>query len=1078
MDQTAAGTSNELKSLILNSSGRTLTLGNNLNCIAYTQTAGIVNLNGQTLTLTGATTFPTTSANGTMSGSTSSNLLISATSITNSLNMTSGSQLLNNFTLNSSGKTLTFGSSSNITISGAFTQTAGIIALGAGNSLSLTGTVTFPVASTNGTITGTTTSSLSISASSITNSLFMTSGSQKLSGFTLNSPGQTLTLGASNSITVSGPYTQTTGTLNLNGNTLTLSGTVIFPTSAANGAFTGSAASSLSITATSISNSLFMDQTTAGTSNELKNFTLNSAGQTLTLGNNLVILSATGAYVHTNGFINLNNNTLKLNGAITFPATVSNGYYTGSSTSSILVGGSGNITNSLFLDQTTTGTTNVLSTLTLNRTGKTLTLGNSLSIIDSICPQLGTLSIGSNVTLVASTVNVGYTGRIGKVGGTLTATSITSNVYHAPPSGDDSNWMLMGTAGVTNATFGQWAEDFKVTCPSGCATASVSGTAFTSITSYNEPTDAFPAITGTASTIVPGVGYWVFMGNSYPGTASSPIPISVSGTPEHGTFSWPSITNTTSDAAGVADGDNGSNLLANPYPSPISWKKVVNDPLNTATIASHPELANIYIYSATYNGGDYLSYNGTSGISTPSYGPGANSIIDKIPTGGGFYVWLTTSGPATLKISEGDKVMSGSDSSFLYRQAKGGRYSSSSIPFISFVVNKGNTSSEASLAFSPNATLGNDGYDTPAFPWNGNLQASIVAQGKSYAVDAIPPLTQSYSVPLRIRSGTTTQYTLTPMYLQNIPSGACLSLHDNYSSTNANYDLRSGPIVLTINDTETVARFVLNITIAPFAVAGSYQNPTCANSGNGYMVANPSGTAPWNYNWKDINNNVIRTVSKSNPDTMNNANAGVYHVDVSNVGTCNSSTVTFTLQGTSSPVSLFTTPSNTVSLDNNDTATVTFTNNSTNATTYLWDFGDGTQAITANPIHQYTGVGVYVVSLTATNQLCGDNSTYSRVITVDTISSTAGIKSFTSNENNIFISRDQVGYYVQFNYQNKTNAVISVQNLLGEKVVTDINQENVLTNKTYIPLGNTENGVLIISVVTGAGEKTFRKIVN
>jgi len=71
-----------------------------------------------------------------------------------------------------------------------------------------------------------------------------------------------------------------------------------------------------------------------------------------------------------------------------------------------------------------------------------------------------------------------------------------------------------------------------------------------------------------------------------------------------------------------------------------------------------------------------------------------------------------------------------------------------------------------------------------------------------------------------------------------------------------------------------------------------------------------------------------------------------------------------------------------------------------------------------------------------------------------------------------------VGYYVQFNYPDKTNAVISVQNLLGEKVIADINQDGVSTNKTYIPMGTSDNNVLIISVVTTAGEKTFRKVIN
>ncbi len=43
---------------------------------------------------------------------------------------------------------------------------------------------------------------------------------------------------------------------------------------------------------------------------------------------------------------------------------------------------------------------------------------------------------------------------------------------------------------------------------------------------------------------------------------------------------------------------------------------------------------------------------------------------------------------------------------------------------------------------------------------------------------------------------------------------------------------------------------------------------------------------------------------------------------------------------------------------------VTFTNNSTNALQYSWDFGDGTISDQKDPVHVYTGVGTYTVTLT------------------------------------------------------------------------------------------------------------------
>jgi PKD repeat protein len=56
----------------------------------------------------------------------------------------------------------------------------------------------------------------------------------------------------------------------------------------------------------------------------------------------------------------------------------------------------------------------------------------------------------------------------------------------------------------------------------------------------------------------------------------------------------------------------------------------------------------------------------------------------------------------------------------------------------------------------------------------------------------------------------------------------------------------------------------------------------------------------------------------------------------------------------------------------NAPASVTFANSSQNATSYLWDFGDGTTSTDANPIHNYTNLGVYTVVLTADAGVCGN----------------------------------------------------------------------------------------------------------
>jgi gliding motility-associated-like protein len=68
-------------------------------------------------------------------------------------------------------------------------------------------------------------------------------------------------------------------------------------------------------------------------------------------------------------------------------------------------------------------------------------------------------------------------------------------------------------------------------------------------------------------------------------------------------------------------------------------------------------------------------------------------------------------------------------------------------------------------------------------------------------------------------------------------------------------------------------------------------------------------------------------------------------------------------------------------------STVRFNNSSTGASlTYFWDFGDGTNAVTANPVKTYAADGDYTVSLTVTDiNGCTNTSTQTAYIKVHTV---------------------------------------------------------------------------------------------
>ncbi len=842
--------------------------------------------------------------------------------------------------------------------------------------------------------------------------------------------------------TVAAVYTQTNGVVNLNGQTLTLNGTQIFPTSAANGSFTGSATSNLIISGTGITNNLFF---TAG-SQTLKNLTLSSsAAQKLVLGTDLTV---SGVFTHTSAIFNLNGNTLALNGAITFPTMVTNGSFTGSSTSVLNIGGAGTIANTMLMTQTSSSTRSIQD-ITFNRTGQTLSLGNALDLIGTLTPTLGTFASAGNLTLIASSPTV--TARIAPIGGSVTG-NVTTQSYAA---GGKTGWVLMGAAGITGRTFADWNDNFAITC-SGCPNGYyVGGTPFTSIYSYAETVGGlfdnsarYIPIPSTSGAITIGKGYWVYLGNAT--TNSGDIIYDVTGPVNQGNFTY-NLT-VTNSGGGTNATDHGYNLLSNPYPSPISWTSLRNGNANVTNA--------IYVYNPDLSG--YASF--VAGVSSPAIGSGG--MGDLIPSGQGFYIQASAAttlvAKETYKAASSQQLLKTASTPMVFRlNANGnGMQNETAIYFDASVEMYYSTEHDA-------ISLGMDaGYL--------NIVSSL--NDTDYAINGLPTLNQNYSIPFKATTATTDNYQISATDLQNLPSGACLMLHDIYM--NADWDLRTGPYYCVLTDTETVARFVLNITIDPnLSVNSNFKNPSCATTSNGYLIAKGSGNANYNYYWKDANNNLIKTsLNKSTADTLQNLQAGNYSVDVNMVGSCSNGTKTFNLQAASYSSSFIPSATNIILVNN--AALVTFTNTSNNASSFEWNFGDGQISYTANTTHQYTTAGNYLVSLTAYNQVCADSAVYSQVITVDSTSaSTTGIKSFTT-ENNIFINRDASGYFVQFNYQTKIDAVISVQNLLGEKVVNDVSQENISNNKKYIYLGNTENNVLIISVITSAGEKIFRKIVN
>jgi PKD repeat protein len=104
-------------------------------------------------------------------------------------------------------------------------------------------------------------------------------------------------------------------------------------------------------------------------------------------------------------------------------------------------------------------------------------------------------------------------------------------------------------------------------------------------------------------------------------------------------------------------------------------------------------------------------------------------------------------------------------------------------------------------------------------------------------------------------------------------------------------------------------------------------------------------------------------------------------------------------------ITVTTVPQTSFNVQSNNNGLVAFNNTSQNASTYFWDFGDGSTANTVDATHTYSSDGIFLVTLTATNN-CGQ-STINQSITIVTppvavfnVSSTSGCAPLALTMNN------------------------------------------------------------------------------
>jgi PKD repeat protein len=113
---------------------------------------------------------------------------------------------------------------------------------------------------------------------------------------------------------------------------------------------------------------------------------------------------------------------------------------------------------------------------------------------------------------------------------------------------------------------------------------------------------------------------------------------------------------------------------------------------------------------------------------------------------------------------------------------------------------------------------------------------------------------------------------------------------------------------------------------------------------------------------------------------------------------------------------------------------IAFTNSSTNASNYVWNFGDGSAiSNVTSPIHSYSSVGLYKVSLVVESATACADSVIKFVRVVD---ASTGLSESESNRSLLVKNLGRNQYQLQQSYENSSKQRVMVMNASGQVLQT------------------------------------------
>jgi hypothetical protein len=523
----------------------------------------------------------------------------------------------------------------------------------------------------------------------------------------------------------------------------------------------------------------------------------------------------------------------------------------------------------------------------------------------------------------------------------------------------------------------------------------------------------------------PGVGYITT-------TAGS---VQFTGTPNNGNISVPAIHGTFTDF----------NLVGNPYPGPLDASAFIS-----ANQASNIIPA-IYFWDddaslgVDYANNDYIVTNPVGTVGTGGNG-GAGAYNGRIATGQSFFVETR---PAATTVTFSNSMRTTGSATFFQAPSDFAK-------LWLRVSGDNNLSNEALLAFGEQATDGYDDlYDAKKIAGSQNIALYTSAGDLNFAIQAMSALTTSKIVPVGFDAALAGNYSFSIANIEGIDPSVVVYLEDRqegvfHNLRVSNYDVAIGAAT---NGSE---RFLLHFS-APIEVSATAE--TCSSNDGSIEVS--ANELAWSYVLKTANNVPVANGFVANSaQTINNLSGGVYLLEFSFDGYTAIKTIEVMA---SAPVQAAVSGTSNVSV--NEVAT--FASISTGATSISWNFGDGSSDVTGNVVdHTFLSPGIYVVTLTVSNNVCVSQSTFEVVVDQDV----TGLSDVSVNDIRLFPNPANESVTLV----SDGKGFVQVVDMNGRLVATQaLNSERVVSLSTSA----LSNGVYLVQLIHDGSIATRRLVV-